>query len=842
MDTFDPTSYAFDRLVPSPSLFTRRRPLFYLTLAFCLGITLDYFVAPRLPALGGLFIASIALSVFTLMIFRTQQRRARWLSALAALAVALAGGMLLHALRSRIPAGDDISRRTSASPSFVCVRGLIVDASREQGSDKPVWTLAVRDFGPDVQALASASGRVRIRLNAEATGFGEGDCVELRARLESPPDVTVPGAFDSQAQLEAQGIRRTGVANADSVRLVAPPSWLRPDLKLRRVSADLAARIDSALAPDAARGSPQSALLNALLFGRRDRVDTSDREAFSINGTAHLLAIAGWHLQFLVMLFWLALGRAGIPRRKAAWLVIGAVGAYCALTGAATPVLRATIMIVLYLLAPALGREADPLSALAAAALAILTVAPAELFSAGFQLSFLAVLALATIYPALEDAWTAWRASPIRADPSEAPPWRAWLLWRLRQTLFVSLAAWLGTAPAVAWHMGRFSVLSLLVNLVAVPLGGACMVSGLLTLAMSFVSVSLAAGCALLAGFALLALERVNGLFARLPFAAIDLPQPAIPVLLVYGGVLAWVWIERRRGATLPRMAALFAACLVLLNVGVLFRESPPAPRVTVLDLKLGRAALIEAPDGSAAMIDAGGPGQGARLAESLRRLGIARLSLLAISADDPDAEGGALELIERIPVARVILPRGSAASGLRRELEHALTARSIPYDWPDARQLLRGPGDITWEFADDGPTDGGPVSPETALAVRLTLPGTRMLFVSTRSNPALQRLLARSTAAPLQCDILRLSTSGSAHWPSELSRLIDATGCRTIVAGSGSAPAEIAGFDLSAYATSHELRVLGPHQDGSLRIQADVGAREQLVQAYRGGQWRPVE
>jgi competence protein ComEC len=840
VDTLDPSSsFVFDRAVPSPSLFKRRRPLFWLTLTFCCGITLDYLTTPRLPALGGIFIASVAFSAFVLFLRRSQKSPGLWLCGLT---VALAGGMLLHALRSRIPAADDIARRTPATPSFVCVRGLIVESSREQGSEKPVWTLSVRDFGPDYGELSPASGRVRIRLNSDAPNFGEGDCVELRARLESPPEVTVPGAFDSQSQLEAAGIRRSGVANAESARLAAPSSWLRPDLKLRRLSATLAGRIDQELTDGDGRGSPQAALLNALLFGRRDRVDTSDREAFAINGTAHLLAIAGWHLQFLVMLFWLALGRAGISRRKAAWLVIGAVCAYCALTGAATPVVRATIMIVLYLLAPALGREADPLSVLAAAALGILTVAPAELFSAGFQLSFLAVLALATIYPALEDGWAAWRASPILADPSTAPPWRTWLLWRVRQTLFVSLAAWLGTAPAVAWHMGRFSVLSLLVNLIAVPLGSVCMITGLFTLALSFISTTLAGACGVLAGLALLALERVNGAFARLPFASIDLPQPAIPVLLVYAGVLAWVWIERRRTATVPRMAALFAACLFILNVGLFFREAPPAPRVTVLDLKLGRAALVEAPDGSAAMIDAGGPGQGARIAESLRRQGIARLSLLVISADDSDAESGAIELLERVPIARVILPRGSAASGLRRDLEHALAAHNIPYDWPDSKQMLRGPGDIAWEFADDGPTDGGPVSPQTALAIRLTLPGTRMLFVATRSNAALQRLLAKSTAAPLQCDILRLSTSGSAHWPGELSRLIEATACRTIVAGTSSAPNEIAGFDLAAYAPLHDLRVLGPHQDGSLRIQADVGAREQLVQAYRGGQWRPVE
>src|SRR5262249_35543829 len=139
----------------------------------------------------------------------------------------------------------------------------------------------------------------------------------------------------------------------------------------------------------------------------------------------------------------------------------------------------------------------------------------------------------------------------------------------------------------------------------------------------------------------------------------------------------------------------------------------------TVLDVRLGRAALVEAPQSpGAALIDSGGPGQGAHIAEALRREGIARLSLLVISADEPDALGGAGELIQRMSVARVILPRGGNASGLRRDFERALTLRGIPFDWPDFKQALRGPGDVVWEFLDDSPP--GPVSAETCLSVRL--------------------------------------------------------------------------------------------------------------------------
>jgi competence protein ComEC len=832
--------------------FQRRRPLFWLVLFLCCGIALDRWLAPGLQTLGGVFLASLTAS--TAFLFLPHTHKNRYVPWLFGIALAIAGGMLLHSLRWRIPPADDISRRTSATPSFVFLRGTIFETSRPKDPEQMVWNIDVTALGAGPEQFTSASGRVQLRVS-ETSGqtpvlnnFGEGDTLELLARVEAPPEITLPDSFDYAGYLENQGIRRTGVASIGSIRRVSGPVWSHPALALRRFSTALVSRIEDSL-PNAS--TAQSGLLSALLFGRRDRVDASDRESFSINGTAHLLAIAGWHLQFLIFLFWKGLGWSGLSRRKAAWLVIVTVCAFCALTGAAVPVVRATIMTVLYLLAPALGREADPLNVLAAAAFGILAFNPAELFTVGFQLSFLAVLALATIYPGLEDAWAAWRLSrdPLKSSAYSDPgalPWAVRLREKLstycRRTILVSLAAWLGTAPAIAWHMGRFSTLSLAVNLLAVPLGGLCMILGLITLAAGALSATAGMAIGFLAFGSIELLQAVNTFFASAPVASIDLPAPAIPVLIVYAAILAWAWIERGRAATLLRLTLLLPVCLLVLNAGLLFRESAPAPRITILDLTRGRAALIEAPGGGAALIDSGGAGQGPRIAETLRRAGITRLNLLVLTADESDAMGGASDLLRRIPVARVIFPRCSSASIERRDLERVLNQRSVPYAQADTREMLRGPGDVLWEFSDDGALPDEPAAKESALCLRVSVPGTRMLFVTARSNAALERLIAKDPAA-LEADIVRLTPFGNTHWPAEISQLIAKSHCRTIIAGSSRAPDEIPGFDVAAWASTHDLRLLIPHQDGSIRIQADVNAKaENLVQAFRGGEWKSIE
>src|SRR6185369_7870089 len=96
-------------------------------------------------------------------------------------------------------------------------------------------------------------------------------------------------------------------------------------------------------------------------------------------------------------------------------------------------------------------------------------------------------------------------------------------------------------------------------------------------------------------------------------------------------------------------------------------------------------------------------------------------LSLLAITTDESESIGGAVELVKRIPAQRVILPRATSASASRRDLEKFLTAEHVAYDSPDLAQPLRGPGDVRWDFCDDGAPAGEKASTQSALCIRVS-------------------------------------------------------------------------------------------------------------------------
>ncbi len=811
-----------------PSSFHRHRPLFWLTLAFVAGIVFDDVFRPSRTAIGG-FCSAAVLAALAAVLWPKGKRPARLLLG-AALVVVAAGGLLRHAQESRFFAFDDVAFRTPAGPAAVWVEGTVNDVRRSASGDRAWWVVELDALGASTEAMSHATGRVQLGVSREgvADEIAEGSRVRVFARLEQPASATLPSGFDAAAWLEGQGVRRVGFPIQGEIQPLDCAGWWRVDLWLRRLSGQWAVRNTEQWGPE------RAALANALILGRREAIDSADRRAFQNLGTAHLLSISGLHLQMLAAVVWSALGGLGCSRRRAGWAVILFSLAYAAVAGAQPPVIRSALMIVLYLGGHWLYRAIDPLSVVAATASLILLYRPGAVFDPGFQLSFTAVLSLIAVYPTLEAAWRSWRRFPEEwvRDPDERVHVRI-ARW-VRQCFLVSWSAWMGTTPAVAWHMGNFSLMAVLANLIVVPLTGVAMLGCLI---------------ALLAGpgwigeagqvfpTILLGLNRWASGFA---WTGWDVPRPSVWLIAAYAAVWTWAWVGRGRTATWPRLALMLPATLMAMALGGLFfRESVSTSRLTVLDLARGRSALMESPGGEAVLIDGGGEGMGRTISEFLRGEGYRSLALLVVTEDTPDALGGAVELAERVRIRRAILPRTAAPSRTMRMLMAALARRETPYDLGPPARTLSGPGDLQWTFFGDlAADDEWPGSGSEALSVRVRWAGASAVFAPARSAASIRRVLDRA-GDDLYCDVLRLYGSTKGHWPPETETLIRRSGARTVVAGEGSRrPDEGHGLDLLALARARGFLFLAPNREGSLRF--GDGEIDRVL-AYRQGAWRAV-
>lgn len=199
------------------------------------------------------------------------------------------------------------------------------------------------------------------------------------------------------------------------------------------------------------------ALIAAMVLGDKSALTPQQRNRFSVTGASHVLALSGLHLSIIYLL----LTRLMLGRRRF-WLsqvvVVLTIWAYALLTGLPTSLVRAATMISVYSLFQVGGRSHAPLGVLSFTAIIMLVVDSSALYDVGFQLSFMAMLAILLFVPLMESLWSGRWMMEHRV-----------MRW-MTSMLTVTVAAQIGTAPLVAYYFGRFSTWFLLTNLVVLPL------------------------------------------------------------------------------------------------------------------------------------------------------------------------------------------------------------------------------------------------------------------------------------------------------------------------------------------------------------------------------------
>ncbi|MEY2881139.1 MAG: hypothetical protein RLZZ15_3519, partial [Verrucomicrobiota bacterium] len=248
------------------------------------------------------------------------------------------------------------------------------------------------------------------------------------------------------------------------------------------------------------------------------------------------------------------------------------------ITGGSPSAVRAFVMAVFFQAAFVLRRPGNPLAAMVASALVVLLVAPLQVFSASFLMSYGIVLALLVLGLPLGDAWLA-RWSPWRDVPEAT--WRWW------QHAGAELWRWAAAAVAIGVATTLVSILTgvqffrlltpgaLVANLILIPAAMLVTLGGFASLLCGLAGwVGGAVLCNHAAALVLLGIEwtvrlgvQVKGAFVPAQFVAPWIGSVALAVLL--GTLLAgyaWGWRKERGGWWPP-----FAVVAVTLIFGVKF-------------------------------------------------------------------------------------------------------------------------------------------------------------------------------------------------------------------------------------------------------------------------------
>ncbi len=247
-------------------------------------------------------------------------------------------------------------------------------------------------------------------------------------------------------------------------------------------------------------------IIEAMTLGEERNIPAIVYKDMIKSGTVHILVVSGSNVGIVGFIIILLLKILRFPRRLRFFFCVPLLLIYCFLTGASNPVVRATIMAIVFLFAYFVRRQTDVYNSCAIAAIAILILNPTQIFNIGFQLSFASVLSIAFFYPRFKKL--------SRLDQLK---FRA--LRFLAESCLVSFSAWLGTAGLIAVYFRMISPITVLANLFIVPLASLITLSGFSLLVAQSVSSYLALSFASVNEFLVKLLLDLNSLLLQLPYA-----------------------------------------------------------------------------------------------------------------------------------------------------------------------------------------------------------------------------------------------------------------------------------------------------------------------------------
>lgn len=803
--------------------FAGTAPLLPVAAGIVIGIVLDRATSPPLWMLWTVLASGTLILILPV---------ARLLfGPMLLLLVAASAGGLLHAQRTRQTDPTSVERIATPTGALVRLRGVIASPPRvipkppnpfsrwTYGDDRTAFVLQAKEI-ESANGWENVSGRVRTTFNEVLVDVAEGDFVEVFGRVSSLTPPSNPGSFDWAAFNRSQGIvARLNCGHRESlIKLTAANPGL--DLKLRLwlknklrgwLMSDLSTSVED-----------EGGLLEAMILGQQSHVDRKLNEVFIQSGCIHFLAASGTNVVIVFFLAQLPLRLLGVSQRKRAYVMVAVAIAYALITDARPPILRATIIGLVYCVSILANRTRSHLNWICLTVIILAIIDPAMVFDVGYQLSTAAVLGVSFLAPALislcRSIYANLKARLVRSKESPLedllksvaanPEGTISLSYRFKLVakkfarwvgiaLAVAVSAWLMALPITTTTFHQLQPWGAINSVIIFPLMSLVMGLGFAKLVLTPISPTLSG----ILGMGLSLLDRIIVTIvqwmSQFPGANASTPQPTWWLIATYYAFLLAIILRfdpRRNSAPLQEIEnqseesvnnfdqtkpvpylrffnSLFAASSIALVVSIVVWCIPPTPsgilRITALSVGRGSTTVIELPDGKAVLCDVGSSatndvGENVVL-PFLRYRNIDRIERTYISHPNMDHFSGLPSVLRGINCGPVLVneyfaPMSEPSSPSKHLLKLMEQSGHTPTTIESSDRTW-SVGDVTFDILWPPPGQRFTKDNDTSTVIRIAYAGRSVLLTGDIEEAAQERLIA---LGGLSADVLFLPHHGS--------------------------------------------------------------------------------
>lgn len=480
-----------------------------------------------------------------------------------------------------------------------------------------------------------------------------GDYIWVRVKLKDFEEPTNEGQFNARAYYTSDGINYQGIFNK-TVNITPCEGTLKASLL------NIADSIKNVYVNTFTRKN--AGTMRAIVLGDRSVLDDEIKELYKKNGISHILAISALHITMVGMLVYRMLKKI-ISVIQAAVLSSVIMLFYLYITGNSVSAGRAVIMILVFMLADVLGRTSDGANTLGLAVVILIIKNPYCISNAGFLMSFLAMAGIIFVKPIFSNEETIMLFFRKKKMVSIT---EMFIYHNIIDMLITGLCVQIATLPVVLSMSGQIAIISLLLNIVVIPLMSVIMVSGILTMGLISMKAAIwtaGAGEYILDLYSWLC-EKASGSSGAVIVTG---HPPEKAVVLYYVFLIVWcvIYYMKVFSGISGKYRNVLPVILYLIITIQLRYDTGCSMKISMLDVGQGDSIVLQTSDGFNALFDGGSTSKKNigryRIYTYLKYAGVRSLDYVFVSHPDKDHISGIYELIDMcdntFEIKNIVLP-----------------------------------------------------------------------------------------------------------------------------------------------------------------------------------------